>query len=226
MGYSMDLSKISIEAYKEILKNKYLLPSRKILHQDMDSRFDTIHYHNIRNLAELMSSLSTSRKLSAFAKESGLSEDYLSILRREIGSIEPKAVLIKEFPEIEDKIYVSLATARIKSSKDYYEFYDSLKDKKEITQKISISEEESRELFCLCDLVRINGVGAIAAKSFFDAGYKSVYDVANTNAVDMLERVSKVNAIKHYYKTNFGTKDMQFCIDFARIIEHIENAMK
>lgn len=225
MGYSLDLSKISIEAYKVILKNQYLLPSRKVLHQEMDSSFDAIHNCKMNNLVELKNALSTTQKLCAFSEKSGLSKDYLTILRREIGSIEPKAVLIKEFPEIDEKTTASLVATGMKTSKDYYEFYDSLKDKKEITQKISISEEKAQELYYLCDLVRINGVGAIAAKSFFDGGFKSVYDVVNTTAEEMLERVSKVNDIKQYYKTKLGTKDMQFCIDFARIIKSIEDTM-
>jgi len=226
MGYSLDLSKISIDAYKEILKNQYLLPSRKILHQDIDASFDAIHSCQIKNLGELKSALSTTQKFSVFSEKSGLSKDYLIILRREIGSIEPKTALIKEFPEVDGEVINSLEVEGIKSSKDYYEFYNSLKDKKEITRKISISKEQAQELYCLCDLVRINGVGAIAAKSFFDAGYELVYDVADTTAEKMLERVSKVNEIKYYYKAKPGTKDMQFCIDFARIINNIENAMK
>ncbi|MCX7746574.1 MAG: DUF4332 domain-containing protein [Clostridia bacterium] len=188
----------------------------------MDSSFDAIHRCRIRNLGELKNALSTAQKLSTFSEKSGLSKDYLTILRREIGSIEPKVVLIKEFPEIDEKTMDLLTVAGLKSSKDYFEFYDSLKDKNEITQKIPISEDKQQELYCLCDLVRINGVGAVAAKSFFDAGYKSVSDIANTNAEEMLERVSAVNDIKQYYKAKLGTKDMQFCIDFARIIVSVE----
>ena len=88
---------------------------------------------------------------------------------------------------------------------------------------LSISREKAFELFCLCDLVRINGVGAIAAKSFFDAGYTSVTSIAETTAEDMLERVSAVNEVKQYYKTKLGLKDMQFCIDFAKILKNTED---
>ncbi|KNY26938.1 DUF4332 domain-containing protein [Pseudobacteroides cellulosolvens] len=226
MGYSLDLSIISIEAYKEILKNQYLLPSRKILHQDMDFSFDAMHSCKIKNLDELKKALSTTKKLGEFAQKSGLSKDYLTILRREIGSIEPKTVLIKEFPDVDEKTINVLMTAGIKSSKDYYEFYYSLKDRNVITQRIPITLDKAQELYCLCDLVRINGVGAVAAKSFFDAGYKSVTDIASTNAEEMLIKVSEVNDIKQYYKAKLGTKDMQFCIDFARIIFNIENAVE
>jgi len=116
MGYYLDLSKISIAVYKEILKNQYLLPSRKILHQDMDASFDAIHGSKVRNLVELKSALSTSQKLGAFSEKSGLSKYYLTILRREIGSIEPKSVLIKEFQEIDENTLVSLSAIGIKSS--------------------------------------------------------------------------------------------------------------
>ncbi len=131
--------------------------------------------------------------------------------------------MIKEFPEVDEKTLNSLTNIGIKSSKDYFCFYISLGDKKEIIQKVTISEEKAQELYCLCDLVRINGVGAVAAKSFFDAGYNSVSDIADTTAEKMLKRVSAVNDIKQYYKAKLGTKDMQFCIDFARIITNLEN---
>ncbi len=76
----------------------------------------------------------------------------------------------------------------------------------------------SDELFCLCDLVRINGVGPVAAKAFYEAGYRSVSDVAASDATVMLEKVSTVNEAQHYFKAKLGQKDMQFCIDFAVLL--------
>lgn len=74
------------------------------------------------------------------------------------------------------------------------------------------------ELACLCDLVRINGVGVLAAKAFYEAGYRSVDEVAAANAAAMLERVSRINEAKGYYKAQLGVKDMQSCIDFASLL--------
>ena len=74
------------------------------------------------------------------------------------------------------------------------------------------------ELFCLCDLVRINGVGPIAARAFYEAGYQSASDVATADATDMLKKVSAVNEAHHYYKAKLSIKDMQFCIDFALLL--------
>jgi hypothetical protein len=225
MGYAIDLSKLSMEKYKDILKNQYLLPSRKILQQDVESSFQAILSCGISNIYELKSALATAKKLSMFAEKSGLPKEYLTILRREIGSIEPKTLLLKEFPGVDEETLESLAAAGLKSSKGYYDYYNSLKDKNEFTKIVPVSQEKARELFCLCDLVRINGVGAVAAKSFYDSAYKSVHDVASSTAEDMLIRVSAVNEIKHYYKTKLGIKDMQFCIDFAKIIVGVEKGV-
>ena len=74
-------------------------------------------------------------------------------------------------------------------------------------------------MFCLCDLVRINGVGPLAARAFYEAGYQSALDVSEADPQEMLEKVSEVNEIHRYYKARLGIKDMQFCIDFARLLK-------
>lgn len=220
MGYLINLSKVSIFRYKHILENQNLLPGRKILHQNIVSNFDAIKSCNINNLSELIFALSTAQKINSFSEKSGLSKDYLTILKREINSIQPKAVLLKGFSGLEEKTFQALADAGIKTSRDYYEIFEAENNKiKQIIQ----CQDKAQELFCLCNLVRINGVGAVAAKSFYDAGYKSVYDIANAVAEDMLIKVSKINDVKHYYKAKLGVKDMQFCIDFAKLIDNIEN---
>ncbi|MCX8131519.1 MAG: DUF4332 domain-containing protein [Clostridia bacterium] len=226
MAYSFDFSKIPVDNYREILRNQYLLPGRKILHNNIDASFSAICNAGIGNLCELKDALSTTKKMIEFSEKSKLSKDYLTILRREIGSLECKTVLIKDFPGIEAEMLDRVSNAGFISSKDYYEFYESVKDMKKIAQKLGISQELAEELYSLCNLVRINGVGAIAAKSFSEAGYKSISDIANTSAEEMLVKVSEVNNIKRYYKTKLGTKDMQFCIDFAKIIWTVENSGK
>jgi hypothetical protein len=224
MKYTVDISKISVNEYKEILRNTELLPSRKILHQDLDACFNAILNRKINNLGELKKAMSSKEKIASLSTKLALSEEYLIILRREIGSMETKIVLLKEFPEIESKALDFLHKYNIKSSKDYFEFYLSFYDKNIMEEKYLLSEIKAHEIFCLCDLVRINGVGALAAKSFFEAGFQSVDDVSRANATEMLSKVSFVNNDKQYYKAKLGVKDMQFCIDCAKLILNIERS--
>lgn len=120
----------------------------------------------IQYVSQLRRSLSTPKKIASFSTESGISEEYLTILKREMNSLEQKPVLISSFPDIDSTLLLKLDESGIKNSKDYLER----------------NRSETEELFCLCDLVRINGVGPIAAKAFYEAGYQSVSEVAKADA--------------------------------------------
>lgn len=203
MGYHLDLRRLSVEAYGELLKGQNLLPGRRILLQNIDERFRVIENCGIKNILELKGALSTPVKIMPFAQKSGLPEEYLIILKREIGSLTPKPVPIADFPGLDAGRVQALRDAGIKTSRDYFE---------------SDPLQSDDEIFSLCDLVRINGVGAVAARAFFEAGYRSVSDVAGADAAQMLLKVSEVNQKRKYYKVRLGIKDMRFCIDFASLL--------
>ena len=202
MKYNLDLASLSVHQYKEILKKQNLLPSRRILLQHLDENFQLLENMNISTISQLGKSLSSPQKISSFAATSGIPEAYLVILRREIHSLVQKPVPLSSFPDIASSVLQKLHDEGIDNSKDYFES----------------NRVEGDELSGLSDLVRINGVGPVAAKAFYEAGYKSVSDVAHAEAASLLGRVSDVNEARHYYKANLGIKDMQFCIDFARLL--------
>jgi predicted flap endonuclease-1-like 5' DNA nuclease len=73
-------------------------------------------------------------------------------------------------------------------------------------------------LFCLCDLTRIGGVGALAARAFFEAGYTTVQAVAQGDAREMLARITAANESLGLYRAKLGLKDMRFCIEGAALL--------
>lgn len=202
MAYNLDLAALSVPAYKELLKRQNLLPGRRMLMQDIDRNFEAIEKRSIATIAQLKKQLSAPQKLAAFSAATGIPGEYLVLLKREIGGLEQKPVPIASFPGMDDAVVADLTAKGLKTSKECFESGLSGLD----------------ELSCLCDLVRINGVGPVAAKAFYEAGYRSVADVAGAEAAVMLERVSAVNAVKGYYKAKLGVTDMQFCIDFASLL--------
>jgi hypothetical protein len=205
MKYNLDLDYLTVQDYKELLKRQNLLPGRKILLQDIDKNFALLENHGIHTLLKLRKFLSTPQKIASFSVDSGIPEDYLIILKRETGTLEQKPVPIASFPGINNSVISELNESGIKTSKDYFEN----------------NQATSNELFCLCDLVRINGIGSVAAKAFYEAGYKSVSDIACADAVVMLKKISEINEFKQYYKAKLGIKDMQFCIDFASLLSKL-----
>ena len=202
MPYSIPLAKISVNEYKTLLKGQNLLPSRQILLQDIDARFSAIEAKGIGDLDALKKILSKPDKLAAFAESTGIPAEYLNILRREMGSMEAKPVKISDFPGLDSALVVGMQNEGFKTDRDVFESEKPL----------------DWELSCLSDLTRINGVGAVAARLFYDAGYRSAEEIAQGNAKEMLEKITAVNAEKKFYKASLGEKDMQFCIDAAALL--------
>ena len=205
MKYNLDIESLSVQNYKDILKKQNLLPGRRILLKNIDENFSCFEKSGIINLAQLNKSLSSPQKIAEFAAVSGISEDYLVILKREMGSLMQKPVLLASFPDIDPSLVNALNDSGIKNSKDYWEQTNSA----------------NNILFSLCDLVRINGVGPIAAKVFYEAGYRCVSDVSEADAAVLLANVTAINEARHYYKAKLGLKDIQFCIDFALLLKNM-----
>ena len=201
MDYCLNLSRISLTEYRDLLKQQNLLPGRRMLLDGIDAHFSALAAQNLSTLTDLRQRLSTPQKLASLALATGIPEEYLTILKRESGSLEQKPILLSAFPGLDVAVVSSLSEQGILHSRDYFE------------RGVNPSE-----LYSLCDLARINGVGAVAARAFYEAGFASVLQVAKANAADMLKRVNVINAEKQYYKASLGEMDMQFCIDFAKLL--------
>lgn len=202
MGYSLDLSAITLQDYLRLLKAQTLLPGRRMLHEQIDERFLLLAQSGVMNVSQLHSLLGSPQKLASLSEKTGIPGEYLTLLRRELGSLVQKPVLLSDFLGCDESRISALAVSGFRNSKEYWE----------------ASQDPAGELYALCDLVRINGVGAVAARAFYEAGFCSVSAVAEASAPDMLAHVSAVNAGKGYYKAKLGEKDMQFCIDYAQLL--------
>ncbi|TYQ18145.1 UNVERIFIED_CONTAM: uncharacterized protein DUF4332 [Acetivibrio alkalicellulosi] len=221
MGYSIELKNISIKDYKEVLRSQNLLPGRRILQDNIDKNFEAICLYGIVNLDELYKSISKPQKLELIANKIGLSVNYLTILKREIGSFIQKPILISDFPEISSAVQVKLSEHSIKTSKDLYDLSQGFSDMRIVCENVGISENDINELFSLCDLVRINGVGAVFARILYISGLRRAKDFVTANADELLEKFLEVNKDNKYTKAKLGKRDMQFCIDFAKIMSRV-----
>jgi len=206
----------------EILKKQNLLPGRKILLENLEENFHRMAATGIHNLAELKNNISSTQRLFAFAAKTGVSENYLTILKREMGSLEQKPVLISDFPGISANTVSILLNKGIRTSKDVYNLEINRGNISAASREMGIVEGDLQELSSLCDLARINGIGAIAARTIYEGGYKSIVEIAHAKAAELLESMNAVNASRQYYKVKLGEKDMQFVIDAANIILEAE----
>ncbi|MDD2249264.1 MAG: DUF4332 domain-containing protein [Methanocorpusculum sp.] len=222
MSYSIDLTGVSLQNYLEILKKQNLLPGRRILLDDLETNFQRIADAEISSLSALKKALSSPEKLSKFAERTHISKEYLIILKREIGSLEQKPVKISDFPGLDGKTVQILSEHGIKTSKDVYSAFRNEVTERSLREKSGISRNELGEVCSLSDLVRINGVGAAAARTMFQAGYTTIKDIASADAEELLEQISAVNENEQYYHARLGKKDMQFVIDSAALLLDLE----
>ena len=76
MGYTLPLEQITLADYQKLLQQQNLLPGRRILLEQLESRFALLQNQGLSNVAQLAAALSTPSKLSALAEKTGIPEEY------------------------------------------------------------------------------------------------------------------------------------------------------
>jgi len=219
--YSIDLSNFSLGRFKELIQNREMLPSRKIIQEKLNDRFATLKSQGVSNLKELVDALKTKEKLEKFAKQTNLPVDYLTILKREANSYIPSPVKLKDFPEIDSKYLNKLSKIKITNSKQLFDNTQTKAERKAISESTGIPIDKIKELFCLSDLVRIWGVGAVFARIIYQAGTKSTKQFAGYDAKQAYNKYIKINEEKGYTNAKFIQKDIEFCIALAKELEFV-----
>ena len=219
MGYYVDLKKMSIDKYRNTLKSTNLLPSWKILALNIDKNLEAIKQQNIHNLNELLEALKTKNKLQEFSTKSGLSVEYLTVLRRVVNGYLPKPNRIMDFPGIAESVVNSLKSIGIKNTLNLYNKVLTPKQRTDLSNQTGIPQEEINELTRLCDISRVKWVNHTFAFVLFKSGYRSAEEIANADYKEMYENIKKLNSEQHIYKGNIGVNDMKRCVDAAKGLE-------
>lgn len=220
-AYYIDLEAISLLDYETELEGTELLPSRMILKEDMHARFEILDRHGTHNLKDVLTILKTPEKIKAFAQLSGLPEEYLAILKREIASSQPKPVALADFPGIKKVTIEKLAQLGIKDTRQLFAFVQSENDRKELSKKTEIPDEEILELTKLSDVVRIRWVGANFARLLVDSPYDTLEKVSGADYEKVYAALVKINQEKRYFKGMFGANDMKMCVAAARNVPRV-----
>jgi len=216
VGYYIDLKGISIDQFKEILKSADLIPSWMILKEDINNKLEMIKKQTIQNLDELLKKIKNKDKIQSFANQSGLSENYLSVLRRMINGYHPKPNKIKDFPCIAEDITKKLEAIGVKNTMHLYEQILTIQKRNELSEKTGISKEEIIKLSKLTDISRIRWVNHTFANVLLEAKYDTAKKVAKADYKIMYEKIRQLNKERELYKGNIGAHDMKLCVEAAQ----------
>jgi hypothetical protein len=105
MSYYLQAEKIRLDDLQRRIEETDLVPSRNSLLEDIKDRFKILKSHGIATLADLRKELKNSKKIPSFSEKTGIEEQYLKLLRREIESYFPKAIPLKAFDWLPEKSF-------------------------------------------------------------------------------------------------------------------------
>lgn len=216
--YYINLNNYSLSDYANELEHAELLPSRKIIQEDTKRRFSLLNKEGIKTLGDVLTAFKTNDKLKAFSQKTKIPEDFLTILLREIKSMQPKPVRFSEIPAISKETIKKLGDLKINNTKDLFPFIITAQDRKSFGKKSSITQEEITELTNLTDVSRIKWVGANFARVLVDSNFNTVKKISKAEPKKLFEEITKVNENKKYYKGKIGLNDMKLCILAAKSV--------
>ncbi len=213
MGYYIDLKKISIDQYKKKLRSADLIPSWRMLKENIDKNFDIIKSCRIRNLYELLEKVKNKDRIQEFEKKTSLSENYLSLLRRVLYGYQPKPNKIRDFCCISRDTVKKLEVLGFKNTLHLYAEILTPQKRNAFSNKNRIAKDEVTKLAKLADLSRIRWVNHTFANVLLEAGYDTAKKVADADYKKMYEKIIKLNKGRKLYKGNIGEHDMKLCVE-------------
>ncbi len=214
--YHVDLQSFSLDKFRRSLENGEVLPSRKILKEDIPARFAALQAMGIRNLKDLVEALSSKKKMEQFASQSALPLEYLEILKRQTRIFTPEPILLQDFPGVERVHVERLAALGIKNSRQLYEQAQTAQERADLAQRADVPPQSLLELVKLCDLARAGWVGPILARLFYAAGVDSIENLLTCSAEELYDRLIAINAERKLTKGAFTVKDVAACIEIAQ----------
>ena len=218
--YHLDLEQFSLERFWHILETGELLPSHRILKEQLHERFAMLEEMGIQNLKQLVDALSTPKRIEQFAERSSLPQEYLAILRRRTKVYTPEPVPLKEFSGIDAEHIERLAAIGIKQTRQLYERAASKAGRANLARQSGVPVSILLELVQLSDLVRAGWVGPIFARLFHEAGAQTLETLSQVDVEPFFDRLCTINE-EHQYTKAFATvkiKDLVACIEIARML--------
>jgi hypothetical protein len=214
-GYYIDLEAVSLEKLKEQLKSARLLPSQKILGEAVGERIACLQQHGIENLMQLQAALKSKSDNQLLSEATGLSVEYLTILRREVYSNQPKPIALKDFPDVDPDVVQKLLQLGVKNTFQLFPKVLSPNDRIAFSKQHLIDLDALLELTKLTDLARLKWVGPKFARLLFESGYDTVEKVAISNYEELYATIMRVNKAKNIYAGRLGLEDMKQWVKFA-----------
>lgn len=199
----------SVLDIKKRISESDLVSSRMVLLENLDDNFRKLEACGYDTPDKLRDGLKSKKRLEFVHEESGLSIDYLKILKRELESYFPKKIKLTDFIYADQTVVGRCIQDGVKDSIVFYEQYKG----------IDIEDNALKTLYNQVQLTRIQWVSPMAAEMFIQAGYTSPEIIRNSDAEQFCSDVMEVNRVHKFFKGNIGLRDMKRVIKSAWYVE-------
>ena len=184
-------------------------------------RFTCLEQNGIENLEQLQKALKTKSDVQFYAKTTGLPLDYLTVLRREVNSYQPKPIDFKEFPGVNGDVVRKLSNIGIKNTEHLFPTILTAVDRLEFAERNQIALEELLELTKLTDVSRARWVGPTFARLLIESDYDTVEKIAGADVGELYRDLVRVNQANAIYKGRFGQEDMDLWVNMVRDVPRV-----
>ena len=220
MPYHIDYSGTSLDTMKKKLIDGHLVPSRKLLLIRIDQNFNALKNAGLTTVEALLARMRSKKKLAQLALETGITEQYLTILNREIRSTLPKIPKISEFPEIDPELVRQLKDQGIDNAKQLWERCQGSQGRSALAALTGIDLTAIESIVTVADLCRVRWVNPNFARMLQMAGIRDARALATADPIDLHARVNELNALHGWFRGKIGANDFRLVVRAAQDLSH------
>lgn len=214
--YSADLMSIDLDTFEETILTIELLPSRRVLAEEISRVAPKLKKMGIEDLEGLRVLLRDKERYAELAAGLGVDAKYLTVLNREVNSYVSKPIPLSQLGIFDDAELDRLRRSRIRSTKDLYERCSPASARQEIATEHDVDAERLDHALEISDLVRINGVGPAFAHFLYGLGVRSPGDFNSSAPQEILERYRDSLGESAPPGPELRLEDLEYCRRFSR----------
>lgn len=209
MAYHIDAEKVSLDDLQKRLEATDLVPSRASLKEGAAGKMRALEEQGVTTLAGLRNEIKNAKHLAAIAKATGIEEQYLVLLRREIEGYFPRPVDLKTFTWLPGDDIARLEQKGISDTATLYEMADNAQKRTALAKSVDVPVATLEALIRLADLMRVQWVSPTFAQMLIAAGYDSAARVAAADPAELCEALMRVNSGDKFFKGKIGLRDVK-----------------
>ena len=220
MKFHLDSENISLAELRKRIEETDLVPSRVLLLNKIEMNFKLLEQQGFKSLEGIRKDLNNSKRLETLSAKTGIDFQYLTILRREIGSYFPKPIALDKFDWLDKGEVAKLQQFGIRNNIELFEATNNPESLSKLAGSAGVNQPFLENFARIADLTRIQWVSPLAARMLFDAGFDSTEKVAAADSYVLYEALVSINEGNRYFKGKLGLRDVK------RLIKSAEYVMK